>query len=167
MLKQPPTLILITPNLCLPKIRYTSVFVLHILSVWHCYSILSTFNPPLILVPFTPTSALTIIYCNTIYFYLLEFLLLERDLLLGFNFKNMLINCYLNTRCSPEESKVTGQFCQDFPTLYVLFYAQTIEAVLNSFLLSTVVDSEEYPQGWRKLHQMTFPHISKLARNHL
>ncbi|XP_026028480.1 zinc finger BED domain-containing protein 1-like [Astatotilapia calliptera] len=53
------------------------------------------------------------------------------------------------------------------PTSSFMHLSQAVEAELNSYLLSTAIDSEEDPLAWWKLHKMTFPQLSKLARKYL
>ena len=44
---------------------------------------------------------------------------------------------------------------------------QVVEAEVNSYLLSPTIDSEADPLAWWKLHHLTYPKLSKLARRYL
>lgn len=44
---------------------------------------------------------------------------------------------------------------------------QVLDAELSSYLLSPTLDSEENPLAWWRLHKVTYPRLSKLARRYL
>ncbi|KAK6485750.1 zinc finger BED domain-containing protein 1-like [Huso huso] len=48
-----------------------------------------------------------------------------------------------------------------------LHLQQSIEAELNSYLLAPSIDSEADQLAWWKVHQISFPLLSKLARKYL
>ncbi|CAL9703630.1 unnamed protein product [Knipowitschia caucasica] len=42
-----------------------------------------------------------------------------------------------------------------------------VDGELNSYLVSPTIDSEDDPLSWWNVHQVNFPHLSKLARKYL
>lgn len=53
------------------------------------------------------------------------------------------------------------------PSSSSVHLAQAVEAELNSYLLSPTIDSEADPLAWWRLHQVSYPKLSKLARKYL
>lgn len=53
------------------------------------------------------------------------------------------------------------------PTSSSVQLEQAVEAKLNSYLLFPTIDSEADPLAWWKLHQVSFPRLSELARKYL
>lgn len=45
--------------------------------------------------------------------------------------------------------------------------AEVAEAELNSYLLTPVIDGEDDPLAWWKVHKINFPQLCKLARKYL
>ncbi len=43
----------------------------------------------------------------------------------------------------------------------------TVEVELNNYMMSPTIDSEMDPLTWWQVHQVDFPHLSKLARKYL
>lgn len=44
---------------------------------------------------------------------------------------------------------------------------QTVEGELENYLMAPYADSETEPLDWWKIHEKTFPRVSKLARRYL
>lgn len=42
-----------------------------------------------------------------------------------------------------------------------------MEVELNNYMMSPTIDSEMNPLTWLQVHQVDFPHLSKLATKHL
>ncbi|XP_034145491.1 zinc finger BED domain-containing protein 1-like [Esox lucius] len=53
------------------------------------------------------------------------------------------------------------------PTASFMHLEQAVEAELNSYLFSPTIHSEADPLAWWKLHQVTYPKLTKLARKYL
>jgi len=44
---------------------------------------------------------------------------------------------------------------------------QVVEAELSSYLMSPAIDSEEDPLAWWRIHKVSYPKLSKVARRYL
>lgn len=53
------------------------------------------------------------------------------------------------------------------PTASFMHLEQAVEAELNSYLFSPIIHSEADPLAWWKLHQVTYPKLTKLAWKYL
>ncbi|KAJ8006377.1 hypothetical protein DPEC_G00134590 [Dallia pectoralis] len=53
------------------------------------------------------------------------------------------------------------------PTASFMHLEQAVEAELNSYFFSPTIHSEADPLAWWKLHQVTYPKLTKLARKYL
>ncbi|MBN3296944.1 ZBED1 protein, partial [Amia calva] len=63
--------------------------------------------------------------------------------------------------------KSLGSFFKASPAPSSMVPSYAVEAELNSYLVSPTIDSEMNPLTWWLLHQVNFPHLSKLARKYL
>ncbi|XP_067274669.1 E3 SUMO-protein ligase ZBED1-like isoform X1 [Pseudorasbora parva] len=63
--------------------------------------------------------------------------------------------------------KSLGSFFKTSPAPSSVVPSHAVEAELNSYLVSPTIDSEMDPLTWWRLHQVNFPHLSKLARKYL
>ncbi|XP_067236702.1 E3 SUMO-protein ligase ZBED1-like [Chanodichthys erythropterus] len=68
----------------------------------------------------------------------------------------------------PKKAKKSlGSFFKTSPAPSSMVPSHAVEAELNSYLVSPTIDSEMDPLTWWRLHQVNFPHLSKLARKYL
>ncbi|XP_067310888.1 E3 SUMO-protein ligase ZBED1-like [Pseudorasbora parva] len=63
--------------------------------------------------------------------------------------------------------KSLGSFFKTSPAPSSVVPSHAVEAELNNYLVSPTIDSEMDPLTWWRLHQVNFPHLSKLARKYL
>ncbi|MBN3307907.1 ZBED1 protein, partial [Amia calva] len=63
--------------------------------------------------------------------------------------------------------KSLGSFFKASPAPSSMVPLHAVGAELNSYLVSPTIDSEMDPLTWWQLHQINFPHLSKLARKYL
>ncbi|XP_050990678.1 E3 SUMO-protein ligase ZBED1 [Labeo rohita] len=63
--------------------------------------------------------------------------------------------------------KSLGSFFKTSPAPSSMEPSHTVEVELNNYMMSPTIDSEMDPLTWWQVHQVDFPHLSKLARKYL
>lgn len=77
------------------------------------------------------------------------------------------VNPPIDKRAKPSLGSLLKSNPGPTSTTFVMQMEQAIEAEVNSYLLSPTIDSEADPLAWWKLHHLTYPKLSKLARRYL
>ncbi|XP_053170155.1 zinc finger BED domain-containing protein 4-like [Scomber japonicus] len=77
------------------------------------------------------------------------------------------VNPPIDKRAKPSLGSLLKSNPGPTSTTFDMQMEQAIEAEVNSYLLSPTIDSEADPLTWWKLHHLTYPKLSKLARRYL